>query len=167
MLESTFWTKNDITREIGGYGPSTTKLDYIGAVIGSIYLVRDDGAVLMQLRDNSPSLRHAGLWVPPGGHINPNETLMNATIRECLEETQLFYEEINWFNAFEVISPPWPNYLLGIFWALYNEQPFKCQEGQALRFVEPREAAQFPMPYFVAEIWERILLLTKTCIEKV
>ena len=58
--------------------------------------------------------------------------------------------------------PPWPTYLLGIFWALYNEQPFKCQEGQALEFVEPRKAAQFPMPYFVAEIWERILLLTKT-----
>ena len=166
MLNSALWTRNDIVREIEGYGPNTTELDYVGTIIGSIFLIRNDGAVLMQLRDNFPGLRHGGLWVPPGGHINPDETLMDGVIRECLEETQLAYEEVNCFNALEVLSPPWPNYLLGIFWAFYNQQPFSCQEGQALQFVEPHNATQFPMPKFVVEIWDRILLLTKPCIAR-
>ena len=162
MLDSPLWTKNDIVLETKEYGPITTELDYIGDIVGSLFLIRDDGALLMQLRDNRPNLRHAALWVPPGGHINPNETLMNAAIRECLEETQLAYQKINWLKAYEVSSPPWPKYLLGIFWASYNEKPFKCLEGQALKFVEPRRAPEFPMPYFIVTIWEQILVLTTT-----
>ena len=167
MFDSNLWTKNDVVRQIDEYGPCTTKLDYIGAIIGSIFLIRDDGSLLMQLRDEYPYLRHSGLWVPPGGHMNFGETLKDVAIREFREETQLVYKKIQWLKAIEVLLYPWPTYLLGIFWVRYDNQPFKCQEGRDLAFVSPSEATQFPMPHFIAQIWYEILLLTNNNFPKI
>lgn len=31
----------------------------------------------------------AGLWLPPGGHVEPNESLHSSVIRECAEELNI------------------------------------------------------------------------------
>ena len=41
--------------------------------VSAVILLRDDGAALMQHRDDKPGLRNAGMWVPPGGHRDPGE----------------------------------------------------------------------------------------------
>src|SRR5439155_24976223 len=43
--------------------------------VGGVVLLRDDNAALLQLRDNKPGLNAAGLWVFPGGHCEPDESL--------------------------------------------------------------------------------------------
>ena len=158
MIGSHLWTNDDIVQETEGYGPKTVDKDYSGIIVGCIFVIRDDGALLMQLRDDMPGLRHAGLWVPPGGHMELGETLIETAVREFHEETQLKCQQLQWLNAIEVNSHPWPRYLLGMFWTLYNNKPFECHEGQELKFVEPGVASQYPMPLFVAEVWKDILL---------
>ena len=45
------------------------------STIADVFLFRDDGAALLQLRDNKPDLKNAGMWVPPGGGLEENESL--------------------------------------------------------------------------------------------
>lgn len=47
---------------------------------------RDDGAVLMQLRDGLPWIAHPGVWSLPGGRIEPAEEPGAAARRELREE---------------------------------------------------------------------------------
>jgi 8-oxo-dGTP diphosphatase len=50
-----------------------------------IYAVRDDHVLLMH-RKQEPNL---GLWVAPGGKIEPGESPYETAVRECAEETGL------------------------------------------------------------------------------
>ena len=34
--------------------------------VSTVFLLREDGSALLQLRDVKPGLRHSGMWVPPG-----------------------------------------------------------------------------------------------------
>ena len=56
-------------------------------VVAAVFLIRPDGSVLLQHRDDKPGLRHANMWVPPGGHCEPGETPRECAQREFLEET--------------------------------------------------------------------------------
>lgn len=48
--------------------------------------VIQSGHILLISRKKAPG---KGLWALPGGHVNPNETLEDAMIRELLEETKI------------------------------------------------------------------------------
>src|SRR5687768_10079203 len=52
-----------------------------------VLLVDDAGRVLMQLRDDIPTIADPGCWVNPGGVIDPGETPEDGARRELLEET--------------------------------------------------------------------------------
>lgn len=58
-----------------------------GVDVGAaIILESSDGKVLLTRR--APHLRiFPGLWVPPGGHVEENESLIEAGVRELQEET--------------------------------------------------------------------------------
>ena len=50
--------------------------------------------------------RKVGLWLPPGGHIEPNEDPMQAACREALEETEIVVEIVPTTTAFAYDDPP-------------------------------------------------------------
>src|ERR1044071_3894179 len=72
-------------------------------VVGGVVLLRDDHAALMQLRDNKPGLNAAGLWVFPGGHCEPGESLEAGARREFQEETGYVCAALQWLT--EILQP--------------------------------------------------------------
>ena len=47
-----------------------------------------------------------GLWLPPGGHIEPNENPVQAVVRETLEETGMQVEIVPTTAPFPYPDPP-------------------------------------------------------------
>jgi len=54
-----------------------------------ILLIRKDGAVILQVRDNKPGITNPGLVSSFGGHIEAGEEPIEAAVREINEETNL------------------------------------------------------------------------------
>lgn len=124
--------------------------------VAAVVLLRDDGAALLQHRDEKPDLRHAGLWVLPGGHCERDEPIESCARRELFEETGYDCQQLNWLVSLE-ISPDetWPACQLTVFWARYDgAQPILCLEGQAVRFVERYLASRYPIPAYLIEAWD-------------
>ncbi len=59
-----------------------------------------DGATLLHWH------RKVGLWLPPGGHIEPNEDPMQAASREALEETGFSVQILPTSSRFAYNDPP-------------------------------------------------------------
>jgi 8-oxo-dGTP pyrophosphatase MutT (NUDIX family) len=54
-----------------------------------ILLIRKDGSVILQVRDNKPGITNPGLIASFGGHIEDGEEPIDAAVREINEETNL------------------------------------------------------------------------------
>jgi 8-oxo-dGTP diphosphatase len=121
-----------------------------------VVLLRGDGAALLQHRDDKPGLRHANLWVPPGGHCDPGESPLDCAHREFFEETTYRCDHLHHLTTVE--DDPghgWRPYRLHVFWAPYDGvQSYRCQEGQALEFVPRQQTARLAMPDFLPPIWD-------------
>jgi 8-oxo-dGTP pyrophosphatase MutT (NUDIX family) len=57
--------------------------------IAQIILVRPDGALILQLRDDKPGIVNPGLVAAFGGGVEEGETPLQAAVRELREETTL------------------------------------------------------------------------------
>src|SRR5579871_2442796 len=52
-----------------------------------VLLLNARGELLMQLRDDIPTITDPGCWAVPGGGVDPGESYETAARREFLEET--------------------------------------------------------------------------------
>jgi 8-oxo-dGTP pyrophosphatase MutT (NUDIX family) len=124
--------------------------------VAGVVLLRDDGAALLQHRDDKPGLPHADMWVPPGGHCTPDESIEDCARREFHEETGYRCDGLKLVVAFRVdhvsnSAPLW----LTIFWARYDgDQRLVCGEGQALEFVGRDVASMYRIPEYLLEVWD-------------
>ncbi len=126
------------------------------AEIAGVVLLRQDGAALLQHRDDKPGLRHAGLWVMPGGHCDPGESLETCACREFLEETTYQCGEVEWLiDFYREAEGEWKAYHLTFYWGVYDgQQSVQCLEGQDLQFIDRDRAADYPIPPEVMEAWD-------------
>ena len=126
------------------------------ARVGGIVLLREDGAALLQHRDDKPGLPHAGLWVFPGGHCESGEVFDACARREFLEETGYRCGEIHALETLHNLSVEgFPAIQLTVFWSRYDGvQPVTCLEGQALAFIARRDADRHPMPDYLLRLWD-------------
>ncbi|MEI8173109.1 MAG: NUDIX domain-containing protein [Deltaproteobacteria bacterium] len=130
--------------------------------VGAVILLREDGAVLLQLRDCKEGLRHAGMWVPPGGHAVPGEAIETCARRELLEETDYHCSDSQWLVDLEDCVDKWPPYQLTVFWTYYDGvQEIRCKEGQALEFVRREDASSYNIPSYLMDIWDMALFRAK------
>ena len=128
------------------------------STIAAVFLFRGDGAALLQLRDNKPDLRNAGMWVPPGGGLEEYESLFECAYREFFEETTYRCSELHWLSSFEDEVEGWPKYQLNIFWGIYDgKQSFCCKEGQDLKFVLRQNAEDYEVPEYLIRFWDLAL----------
>ena len=118
--------------------------------------MREDGSALFQLRDDKPGLRHAGMWVPPGGHCEPGESIEACARREFREETGYECDELHMLLSFlDDHVEGWPAYPITFFWAHFDGvQSLRCLEGQDLQFIERHSASAYPIPEYLVEIWD-------------
>jgi 8-oxo-dGTP pyrophosphatase MutT (NUDIX family) len=118
----------------------------IRQVVG-VVLLRDDGAALLQHRDNIPTISDPGLWVFPGGHLEWGEAPQDAAVREMEEETCY-----RCHNLRPLTRLPIEEGELLFFWeADDTRQRLECREGQALRFVSREQVESMPrQPYLTA-----------------
>ncbi|HET8709029.1 MAG TPA: NUDIX domain-containing protein [Candidatus Saccharimonadales bacterium] len=66
--------------------PAVKKADGANA---EVILVRADGALILQQRDDKPGMTNPGFISSFGGHIEPGEEPLEAAVREINEETNL------------------------------------------------------------------------------
>jgi 8-oxo-dGTP pyrophosphatase MutT (NUDIX family) len=127
-------------------------LDRVGAVI---LLRQYDGACLLQLRDNNPKLRNPNIWVPPGGHAEAFETMIDCARREFEEETGYKCHQLNLIAEFIDHVYGSPPYQLSVYWDVYdNYQPIFCNEGQAMEFISRDNAVSIGVPEYLIHIWD-------------
>ncbi|RVU20298.1 (deoxy)nucleoside triphosphate pyrophosphohydrolase [Methylobacterium oryzihabitans] len=114
-------------------------------LVVAVALVDADGRVLLAQRPHGKSL--AGLWEFPGGKIEPGERPEETLIRELSEELGIVVKEAclapltfasHAYESFHLLMPlyvcrRWDGFV----------QP---REGQALKWVRPRDLASYPMP---------------------
>jgi 8-oxo-dGTP pyrophosphatase MutT (NUDIX family) len=126
--------------------------------VAAVSLLRDDGAVLMQHRDDKPGLPHAGMWVPPGGHADPGESAEACARREFREETGYVCDRLHFLEHAHVQIGDGRSFELAMFWAVYDGvQQTVCHEGQALEFIRREDADAYPIPAFIVPMWDRAL----------
>jgi len=126
-------------------------------VSGVVLLRPDDGAALLQHRDDKPNLAHAGLWVPPGGHCDCAEAPDACARREFFEETNYHCAALRHLADVDVdgVLHALP-IRLSMFWDVYDgRQPIVCREGQGLAFVARRAADVIPIPPYLLALWDR------------
>jgi 8-oxo-dGTP pyrophosphatase MutT (NUDIX family) len=129
--------------------------------VAAVVLLRDDGAALLQHRDDKPGLSHANMWVPPGGHADAGEPLDDCARREFLEETGYRLDEIHLFAQFLDNHPEgFPPLELFVYWSCYDgRQSVTCHEGQALAFIPREDAHRYAIPPYLRDIWDQAVRL--------
>ena len=136
--------------------------------IGGIVLLRDDGAVLLQLRDDQPGLSAAGMWVFPGGHCEPGESCQDCARREFREETGYDCVEPHPLAEFEYLCPDTGvKFWLSFWWIRYDgASPVYCFEGQEIRFVPRSEVEGKLVPDYLIGVWETALAAEKKALRQ-
>lgn len=126
--------------------------------VAAVLVLRHDGAALLQHRDDKAGLRHAGMWVPPGGHAESDEPMFDCARRELREETEYDTSDLRFLMSFDDTVKGWPAYQLTIYWCWYDGvQSVACHEGQGLAFIKRSMAANYPIPPPIINVWDAAL----------
>jgi ADP-ribose pyrophosphatase YjhB (NUDIX family) len=132
--------------------PAKSILQVVGVV-----LLRDDGAALLQHRDNIPTISDPGLWVFPGGHLEWGESPREGAAREMEEETCYRSRDLCL-----LASIPTDEGELLFFWENYDaRQPVACREGQALEFIHRPEVESLPRQPYLTDVFDLALAAQK------
>ena len=125
------------------------------AHVCGVVLLREDGAALLQHRDDIPGIADPGMWVFPGGHREGSETPEAAARREFVEETRYQCGELHRLNTIQ--GADWgyrQPFQLEFFWGRFDGvQSYECLEGQEVRFVKFDDAQALSCPQYLREIW--------------
>jgi mutator protein MutT len=108
-----------------------------------VVLVRDDNAVLLQLREEKTEIAFPSHWCLPGGKVEIGETPEQAARREFKEETGYVLDKIYPLTPEVYSLPNGQKIERHLFWARYDsQQEIKCYEGQKMEFVKSQDFAK-------------------------
>lgn len=114
-------------------------------LVAACALIDPDGRVLIAQRPEGKSM--AGLWEFPGGKIEKGERPEDTIIRELREELGIVVREAclapfvfasHGYEAFHLLMP--------LFLCRRWEGTIVPAEGQAIKWVRPRDLGAYPMP---------------------
>ncbi len=118
--------------------------------IAACILFDENFYVLLQLRDNIPSIRSSGLWSLPGGEIEFHETSVDAVKREIEEETNLVLISPRFLMTLIDSFENGPPVLVDIYVEKVSSTVnVICGEGQRLEFVPVDEIGNYPSNFYL------------------
>ena len=128
-----------------------------------VVLLRADGAVLLQLRDDQPGLSAPANWVFPGGGCDDGESCADCARREFHEETGYRCAELYQLTEFAYDCPDVQrSFWLSFWWSPYDGvRAVHCFEGQEVRFVPRPEALRLRIPGYLPGVWDLALAAAK------
>jgi 8-oxo-dGTP diphosphatase len=100
----------------------------------NLILVNSRGEVLLQLRDNIPTIPYPNTWCLPGGHIEGDETPEQCLVREMREEMGIAIEGLTYFT--ERSYPSEVEYFFAAHMDL-NVDEITLIEGQTIAWFAP------------------------------
>ncbi|MCR9139570.1 MAG: (deoxy)nucleoside triphosphate pyrophosphohydrolase [Alphaproteobacteria bacterium] len=108
-------------------------------------LIDTDGRVLIAQRPDGKSM--AGLWEFPGGKVETGETPEAAIIRELDEELGIV-TQVDCLAPLTFASHAYEDFhlMMPLFVCRRFQGVARSREGQALKWVRPRNLRDFPMP---------------------
>jgi len=114
-------------------------------LVAACALVDTDGPVLLAQRPEGKQL--AGLWEFPGGKVEPGETPEQCIIRELHEEIGI-ETEIPCLAPLTFASHSYDDFhlLMPLFVCRRFRGIAHPREGQALKWVRPKDMRDYPMP---------------------
>ncbi|TGT45870.1 (deoxy)nucleoside triphosphate pyrophosphohydrolase [Mesorhizobium sp. M8A.F.Ca.ET.165.01.1.1] len=114
-------------------------------LVAACALVDADGRVLLAQRPQGKQL--AGLWEFPGGKVEPGETPEQCLIRELHEEIGI-ETEIPCLAPLTFASHSYDDFhlLMPLFVCRRFRGIAQPREGQALKWVRPKQMRDYPMP---------------------
>ena len=114
-------------------------------LVAACALIDPDGRVLIAQRPPGKSM--AGLWEFPGGKVESGERPEETVIRELHEELGISIKE-PCLAPFTFASHTYPEFqlLMPLFVCRRWDGTVEAREHVALKWVKPRELAQYPMP---------------------
>ena len=114
-------------------------------LVAACALVDTDRRVLLAQRPQGKQL--AGLWEFPGGKVEPGETPEECLVRELNEELGI-ETEIPCLAPLTFASHSYDDFhlLMPLYVCRRFEGTARGMEGQALKWVRPRDFRDYPMP---------------------
>ncbi|TJV02759.1 MAG: (deoxy)nucleoside triphosphate pyrophosphohydrolase [Mesorhizobium sp.] len=114
-------------------------------LVAACALVDTDGRVLLAQRP--PGKQLAGLWEFPGGKVEPGETPEQCLIRELQEEIGI-ETEFPCLAPLTFASHSYDDFhlLMPLFICRRFRGIAQPREGQALKWVRPKQMRDYPMP---------------------
>lgn len=114
-------------------------------LVAACALVDPDGRVLIAQRPEGKSM--AGLWEFPGGKVEAGERPEDTVIRELHEELSITIKE-PCLAPLTFASHAYPEFhlLMPLYICRRWEGTVMPREGQAIKWVRPRDLNSFPMP---------------------
>ncbi|RUZ79782.1 (deoxy)nucleoside triphosphate pyrophosphohydrolase [Mesorhizobium sp. M7A.F.Ca.US.006.01.1.1] len=114
-------------------------------LVAACALVDADGRVLLAQRPQGKQL--AGLWEFPGGKVEPGETPEQCIIRELHEEIGI-ETDIPCLAPLTFASHSYDDFhlLMPLFICRRFRGIAQPREGQALKWVRPKQMRDYPMP---------------------
>ena len=108
-------------------------------------ITNDDGEILLTRRNVEP---YKGQWCLPGGHIDANETVRDAVIREAKEETGLDFEP-KFITYFDEIAPGNNWHAVVMVFSGKGTGEFVMQEKEVtdIRWFALEEARSLPLAF--------------------
>lgn len=125
--------------------------------ISAVFLVRRNGSLLLQLRDDKPEIHRPGCWVIPGGHCQQGESNLECARREFFEETLYNCNQLHYIDTVLDSADDY-KFWLHMYWELYDErQKITCMEGQQLAFIDRSDGETFLRLDFLLRYWDRVI----------